>query len=327
MVRRLRQDYPGAWHHIGNRGLARRGVFEAGRDVAAFLGLVNEASQAGLVELHAYSFMTNHFHLLVRSPAGRIGGAMKHVENAYVRIFNRVRGRDGPLFRSRYWNRIIESGPYWSCVVRYIDRNPVAAGLAARSIDFPHGSAWWYARGGGPACLRKEVVEGCFGSGASYPVEERGAGPAEEDEFVRLRATWKAEGADPLEELLRAPAAWVEDWLRRRARTADGGPGSWVLVGAAHMMEALALHPLAPDPVAGSPAPALVRLYCGLTLKECGRRFGLSVSTVARAVDRHRERMAADADYSGRVARVLMAALRGQFGPEGVRRYPSLAAR
>ena len=67
--------------------------------------------------------------------------------------------RDGALFRGRFTSRAVTSEAYWYTVLRYIDRNPVAAGLAREPTEYPHGSAWWYARRAGPAWLRRDVVE------------------------------------------------------------------------------------------------------------------------------------------------------------------------
>ena len=322
MVRRLRDDYPGAWHHIVNRGLAQRGVFESGRDVATFLELLGKVSAEGLLEVHAYSFLTNHFHILARSPGGRISGAMKVVENEYVRIFNRCRGRDGPLFRSRFCSRPIESGSYWRCVLRYIDRNPLAAGMAERSIDFPHGSAWWYSRSGGPACLRRDIVEECLGAGAAYPVEERGNGDPPLEEFVKCRTRGGKGGIDPLDGLMGASAEWVESWLRRRAHLADGPARSWILVASSCMDAALMSSG---SPGDGYPLrPAMLRAYCGLTIEETARRCGVTYAKVRYEIARHLELMGEDPEYAPHVARLIRVALLRQFGPGGPGRSPPI---
>ena len=57
------------------------------------------AHRTGLLEVHAYSVLTTHYHLLVRSPSGQMAVAMQRVGNRYVRWFNRRARRDGPLFR------------------------------------------------------------------------------------------------------------------------------------------------------------------------------------------------------------------------------------
>ena len=69
--------------------------------------------------------MGNHYHLLVRSNAGRLSEAMRHLSTTYVRHLNDRVGRDGPLFRGRYRSKIVASDAYLSWVTRYIHRNPL----------------------------------------------------------------------------------------------------------------------------------------------------------------------------------------------------------
>ena len=127
MIDRHREDRVGAWHHVMNRGVARRTVFEGERDAGEFLGLVVQLREAGLMEVHSYCLMATHFHLLVRSPTGELARAMKLLQNGYSRWFNRARKRDGPLWRGRFLSRLVDSDEYWDLLVRYIDHNPVQA--------------------------------------------------------------------------------------------------------------------------------------------------------------------------------------------------------
>ena len=309
MGRRHRRDWPGAWHHVVNRGLARRTVFENRTDMATFGDLLGRVSAAGLLEVHAYSFLTTHFHLLVRSPVGRLSSAMMDVENRYVRAFNRGRKRDGPLFRGRFWSGPIESDAYRRAVLRYIDRNPLGAGLCARSTDYPHGSAWWYAREGGPGWLRRDMVEGMVaddrGRGrfehSLYPVETREDGGDWTAEIVERRMRGGEPGgagrpgSDPLSDLVRASPTEVQEWMIRKARLADGTEPGCVLVSVRTMREEVELRLgdeaartggrsgiEGPFPSTGAMIPAMLRLYSGLTLEETAAECGMSVSTVRR---------------------------------------------
>ncbi len=99
MPRRPREDEPGAWHHVMNRGIARRALYEDRRDVRCFLACLALAARAGLIEVHAWCVMTTHFHLLVRSPVGQLSDAMRRVQREYSRAFNR---RHGALARGRF---------------------------------------------------------------------------------------------------------------------------------------------------------------------------------------------------------------------------------
>ncbi len=89
--------------------------------------------------------MTTHYHLLVRSPIGQLGYAMQRVQTEYSRWFNRGRRRDESLVRGRYTSKKVDSHGYRCTLVKYIDRNPVSAGLVSNARDYPYGSARSYA--------------------------------------------------------------------------------------------------------------------------------------------------------------------------------------
>src|SRR5436190_877467 len=129
MPRRPRADRPGRLHHVMNRGIARRTVFETRADRRKFLALLAREVREGGIELHAFVILGTHYHLLVRSLDGRLSETMRRVQNAYVRWFNRMRRRDGPLFRGRFRSIPLESTRYAHTLIRYIDQNPVEARL------------------------------------------------------------------------------------------------------------------------------------------------------------------------------------------------------
>ena len=67
------------------------------------------AVRRGQLELHAYSLLTTHVHLLVRSPGESLSEAMQRIEQRFVLRFNRLRERDGPLFRARFTSRRVRT--------------------------------------------------------------------------------------------------------------------------------------------------------------------------------------------------------------------------
>ena len=70
MARRNRCDTPGSWHHVVNRGIAKRPLFEDRDDIRYFLSRLAHEVRRGRIEVHAYCILTTHYHLLVRSPRG-----------------------------------------------------------------------------------------------------------------------------------------------------------------------------------------------------------------------------------------------------------------
>ena len=118
MPRTPRQDEPGTWHHVFNRAIARRALFERREDYRFFLANLARAARRGEIEIHAYCLMGTHYHLLLRSPEGRMAEAMHRVQLAYSRWFNRSRRRDGSLVRGRYGSRLVRSLSYRRVIVR-----------------------------------------------------------------------------------------------------------------------------------------------------------------------------------------------------------------
>src|SRR5258707_2098618 len=154
-----RGDHPGAWHHVTNRGLAHRPAFEGRRDVRSFLALLGRRVHEGQLEVHAFAILTTHFHLLLRSTKGELSNAMMWIENRYVKQFNKLRDRDGSLFGSRFRSRIVDTEEYWFNVIRYIDANPVDAGLCTRPAEYEFGSARMYCGGRSAPWLERASVE------------------------------------------------------------------------------------------------------------------------------------------------------------------------
>ena len=233
MARSPRNDEPGAWHHVMNRGISRRAVFEDRACMRYFLSRLAYAARRAELELHAFAILTTHFHLLVRSPSGRIAEGMRRVQNEYVRWFNRRNERDGPLFRGRFVSRRVTSLRYRRIVVGYIDRNPVAARMVPSAHAYEYGSAQHYANQRGPRWLTRSWVESdCaqrFGEPKLTWATYRRAFPTRDavaDNLVEQRLQQPPQTVDPLDDLVRAAPPLVLSWMRRKAALADGNqPG------------------------------------------------------------------------------------------------------
>jgi hypothetical protein len=217
-----------------NRGVARRLVFEDRACVRYFLSGLARVVRRGDLELHCFVFLTTHFHLLVRSPRGRLSESLRVVQNRFVRWFNRRNRRDGPLFRGRFQSSPVERLFYRRILVRYIDQNPVSAGLVALPEAYPHGSARRYVFESGPRWLERGWVEsdavartgpGRFVGGFGRRVYAEAFGDAltcEEAELVEARLAHPADETDPLDELVHAAPTRVREWMERKAALADG---------------------------------------------------------------------------------------------------------
>lgn len=173
MSRPLRVEYPGAWYHVMNRGLARKPIVRSDKDRHLFLDLVGETSQIFGIQVHAYSLMDNHYHLLVHTPQAGLSRAMRHLNGLYTQKINRIWKSDGPLFRGRYKALLVESDEYLLELVRYIHLNPVEAGLCVKPISHPWSSHRAYLeKDKRPGWLFVDEVLGRFGSREKQAMNE-----------------------------------------------------------------------------------------------------------------------------------------------------------
>jgi putative transposase len=139
MPRQPRFDVPGFPVHLVQRGNNRQACFCDDADRQRFLLDAREAMLRFGVAVHAYVLMTNHVHLLATAELkGAISAAMQALGRRYVGYFNWRHGRSGTLWEGRFHLSPIGSDRYfWACQ-RYIELNPVRAGLC-RS---PEEHAW-----------------------------------------------------------------------------------------------------------------------------------------------------------------------------------------
>ncbi len=131
MPRRLRIEYEGAIYHVMARGNARQDIVHDDDDRRRWLDDLGRAVGRAGWELIAFVLMSNHFHLLVKTPRPNLGRGMQAFLSAYSLWCNRRRRRAGHLFQGRYKAEMIEDEAYYWTVSRYIHLNPVRAGLVS----------------------------------------------------------------------------------------------------------------------------------------------------------------------------------------------------
>lgn len=141
MPRLPRVITPGAAYHVTHRGNRRGDVFITAQDRTTYLSLLRSYAAKYELEVWAYCLMTNHVHLIVRalreaSLAKAIG--CTHVRYAFA--LNRRMGWSGHLWANRYYSSLLDGEYLWHAV-RYVEINPVRAGLAERPTDYPWSSA------------------------------------------------------------------------------------------------------------------------------------------------------------------------------------------
>ena len=127
-----------------NRGAGRNQVLSTRVDAESFLDCMADAASRYEVEIHAYCLMGNHFHLLVRSRSGRLSEFVRFAVGRFSRTKNKRDRSDGPLFRSRFTSKPVESDPQLLECSRYIYLNPVRAGSVTAPENWPWSSAGAY---------------------------------------------------------------------------------------------------------------------------------------------------------------------------------------
>ncbi|MCP4602009.1 MAG: hypothetical protein GY847_16080 [Proteobacteria bacterium] len=136
MPRPPRIDYPGARHHVMNRGARGQQVFWNDNSCLLFLDLLGAVVERYGFVVHAYVLMPNHFHLLVESIRANLSRAMQNLLFRYAQEVNRAPGFDGSLFRGRFKNKLVLDEAHWFYLPMYLHLNPVRAHLVTHPDQF-----------------------------------------------------------------------------------------------------------------------------------------------------------------------------------------------
>jgi putative transposase len=137
-----------ACYHLMDRGHNRETIFGDDADHAFFLRLVRRYQQRFGFRLYHYCLMSNHFHLLVQlSDPQHVSRLMAGLLRAYVHYFHRRYGFWGHLFQGRFKSPAIQCETYLLSCGRYIERNPLDAGLVTEPWAYRWSSARAYALG------------------------------------------------------------------------------------------------------------------------------------------------------------------------------------
>lgn len=150
--------------HVTQRGNNRNTCFLKAEDFRFYLHCLTRACERFGVSLHAYVLMTNHVHLLMTptSSAG-ISAVIQSVGRRYVPYFNHLYHRTGTLWEGRHHGSIVEADRYLLACMRYIELNPVRAGLANAAMDYPWSSHRQNAGLEAPTKIVAHAVFGTFG--------------------------------------------------------------------------------------------------------------------------------------------------------------------
>jgi putative transposase len=141
-------------YHIINRGNGRQQVFHGEGDYRSFVELLEQAGERHPVGLLAWCLMPNHFHLLVRpEQASDLSKWMQWLMTSHVRRYHQYHRTSGHVWQGRFKSFIVQEDKHLFTVIRYIEANPVRAGLAPSARD------WRWSSHRGRTGLEKDVTE------------------------------------------------------------------------------------------------------------------------------------------------------------------------
>ena len=334
MARPLRAQFRNGWYHVTARGNNRQRIYFDEPDRRHFLELLGQMSERHAVEVHAYTLMDNHYHLLLRTPLANLSRAVQWLNTAYGIWWNRRHRRAGHVFQGRFKAVVVESGQWVLECSLYLHLNPVAVAALAlsksqkraerrglrqapaptrlRRLEVLRVYPWSSFRalagyGGAPPWLFREELLRRAGGEAGYRrlAEERAGGGLAESLWSSVKWGLVLGG----ESFARKVRAQVAAGRESNGRRALRGRRSWAEVVRAlerargeRWAEFAGRH--------GDPGLAtalyVARRCTGLTLRQLGQEAGgMDYTAVSMALKRFEQRLSRDASLRRLANRLL----------------------
>ena len=161
MARLARSTVIGYPHQVTQRGNYEQTVFETDADIRLYLTWLQECITRYSVEIWAYCLMRNHVHFIcVPRAEGALAHAFNNLHMRYAQYFHAKKGVTGHLWKARFLSCMLDEKSVFE-EVRFIENNPVRAGLVDRAEEYPWSSARHHILGEpDPA-----IMDGCFLNG------------------------------------------------------------------------------------------------------------------------------------------------------------------
>jgi putative transposase len=167
LVRPLRVHLAGGFYHATLRGNHQQDIFREASDRDLLNAIVEKSLDRHAAQVHAYCWMSNHLHFLVRVAAVPLGHVMRDIASNYARAFQLKIPTTGHLFERRYHATLVDVDSYLLEVLRYIHLNPVAAGIVRQVSDYPWSSHAAYAGARRPAWVTTDFALAMFNASRS----------------------------------------------------------------------------------------------------------------------------------------------------------------
>jgi len=181
MPRRVRLNLTGVPLHVIQRGNNRQACFFAEDDYRFYLHWLQHGAQKFGCAVHAYVLMSNHVHLLLTPQAPKAASTlMQSVGRRYVQHVNRLYGRSGTLWEGRFKASVVNAEEYLLTCYRYIELNPVRAGMVKRPEDYA-----WSSHGANALGTKSELL-------TDHPLYLR-LGQTQEERLEAYRCLFRAQ--------------------------------------------------------------------------------------------------------------------------------------
>lgn len=134
-------------HHVTQRGIRKLEIFKEPADYQRYTDLIIDNCNKYGILVRSHSWMPNHVHMVaIPLRPDSFAKALRGANSIYARWFNKKYGLSGYLWQGRYYSCPLNEDHFWAAM-RYVERNPVQAGLVARAEDYRWSSAAYHCFG------------------------------------------------------------------------------------------------------------------------------------------------------------------------------------
>lgn len=187
MARPLRIEFPGAVYHVTSRGDRREPIFVDDEDRRDLLDIVAQAMSRFDAQMLAYCLMGNHYHFVLHTRQANLSLLMRHINGVYTQSYNRRHKKVGHLFQGRFKAILVDRDAYLLEVCRYVELNPVRAGIKRKPQTWPWSS--YRAHAGLEATPEWLDSDGLHGYVVGRPVHSDADRRRAADRYARLVAS------------------------------------------------------------------------------------------------------------------------------------------
>ena len=152
-------------YHVYNRSNRKIPIFSTAQDFRVFLKYIGQYARKFDTKIYHWAILNNHYHLLMEiADPERMSSLMAGIAVCYTRYYHKSRRTAGYLWQGRFKSQPIEKERYMLACGRYIERNPVRAGLVMHAEGYPYSSARFFIQGHHDGLTEEDPLYEQFGA-------------------------------------------------------------------------------------------------------------------------------------------------------------------